>query len=372
MSQSNLLAMFARIFLPVWASLALSGCSGLNIREKLFPSDDDPKIPVRLVDVWSDEMLEDPNLPPVQGFGGRVMFYTQEETKPVVVEGKFVVYVFDEQDSDTNYTTPERTFVYPAEKLSKYYRKSELGHSYNFWVPWGEIGGPERKLVIIARFEPAKGAPILSKPCHKTLAGSPPRPGEPGSKRLRMTKRREDDEIQQVGYEEPVERPKKASRAAYEEPIERGKGASRPGYEEPVGRVALPRTEPRHEMTAFTMDVPMSMARPDTAPREPEIAGQSAGVASRRAASASNSSEDRSANARREDPRAEAPESSTSTRSSPSRFPAQRGATARARIDPVRKQPHPATWQSALPSTPRSDSKAPVEEWNEGDAPRAR
>ena len=100
-----------------------------------------------------------------RGFGGRVMFYNDKDEKPVAVDGAFTVFGFDETGGDVSFSSPDKKFLFPVEKLSKHYSKSELGHSYSFWLPWDEVGGPERKICLIARFQPKDGPLVISKPC---------------------------------------------------------------------------------------------------------------------------------------------------------------------------------------------------------------
>ena len=217
--------------LSVLGLVALCGCSSLDLRKTLFLSaDDKPKVPVSMVDVWSDEVLTQPGMPSIRGFGGRIMFYGEDGKKPVIVDGTYSVYAFDEADRDTGYTTPEKKFVYLPEHLPKYYSKSELGHSYSFWLPWDEVSGPERRITLIARFEPKKGPVVVSKPCTKTLPGVSAQAGRPKNS-LRVATRTSPDPVRQASHEEPVQGQR-----------------------------------PPEQMTTFTLDVPLSLARPDPSP----------------------------------------------------------------------------------------------------------
>jgi hypothetical protein len=311
--------------LCVLGLIAACGCSSFDLRKALRLSGDEPKVPEWIVDVWSDGVLTEPGMPSVRGFGGRIMFYGSEDKKPLIVDGTFTVCAFDEADRDTGYAVPEKKYVYLPEHLLKYYSKSELGHSYSFWLPWDEVGGPERRITLIARFEPKKGPPILSKPCTKTLPGTKAQGGPPRDS-VRVAARTSPNPVRPVSHEEPA--------------------------------AVL---TPREQMTTFTLDVPSSLARPD-ASLPPGQAASPGGAPAKRTdgaappptAAPSGASPDRSAAAPRDDSHS-GPEASPSGRFAPRRFPAQRAATARSRPDPVRRQPHPAAWQSPLPPTPRSD-----------------
>ncbi len=164
-----------------WLSLVV-GCTTIDLKPGFLAksSPPKPKVPTRVVDLWTEEVLTEPNQPAVRGFAGRVMFYSGESTEPVAVDGTFSVFVFDESDRDTGYTQPERKFVYLPDQLGKYYSKSNLGHSYSFWLPWDEVGGPQRKLCLIARFEPRRRSPGAGQtlPPSAPWRRGPSRPGE--------------------------------------------------------------------------------------------------------------------------------------------------------------------------------------------------
>ena len=215
----------------VLAMIAACGCSSLDLRKALRLSGDEPKVPARIVDVWSDGVLSEPGMPSVRGFGGRIMFYGSEDKKPVIVDGTFTVCAFDEADRDTGYAVPEKKYVFLPEHLPKHYSKSELGHSYSFWLPWDEVGGPERRITLIARFEPKKGTPVLSKPCTKTLPGAGTAQGGRPRDSVRVGTRTSPYPVRPVSHEEP----------------------------------AAAQT-PREQMSTFTLDVPSSLARPDASP----------------------------------------------------------------------------------------------------------
>jgi len=291
---------------------ALAGCSALDLRGKLPWSGSSPKPqdPTRMVDVWTDEVLNQPGLPPVRGFGGRVMFYRGDDNTPITVDGTLTVLAFDEADRENPQAVAERKFVYLPEHLPKYHRKSELGHSYNFWLPWDEVGGPERKLCLVVRFEPRSATGVLvSKPCQKTLPGVPPEPGQPGRATLRITRSTTPGGVQRASYEAP-------------------------SREE----------EPEQGMTILTLDVPRSLTRPD--PQTTATPVQTADRPAKTPPAASPSQ----AEARP----AAAAEVSPRDRYARQRFPARRGLDARATTDPARRQPLPAAPLSALPPTPRS------------------
>ena len=49
--------------------------------------------------------------------------------------------------------------------------ESPLGKSYSLWIPWGVVGGEQRSLSIVTRFEGDNGAVVISQPVVKLLPG---------------------------------------------------------------------------------------------------------------------------------------------------------------------------------------------------------
>ena len=318
--------------LLLWATAG--GCAPLEVANNLpfWDSPPKPQVPTRMVEFWSEEVFSEPGMPGVRGFAGRVMFYNEKGTKPVAVDGSLTVFAFDDSDRDRGYSAPEKKFIYLAEQLPKYYSKSELGPSYSFWLPWDEVGGTERKLCLVARFEPRKGSPVVSKPCHKLLPGMPPKPGQPGSSVMNLRNTTLPGDVRQASYEAPPSGPARADQTA-----------------------------------TITIDVPPNFARRSLAAsgqRADEQNGEAPRAESSRTSPSTsapaNRPDGRSATSRAAEPRAEVSQNTPSgaqpsDRYARSRYPAQREGAFRSRSDPVRRQPLPATWQSRLPPTPRSD-----------------
>jgi hypothetical protein len=309
----------SRTFIRGWTVLvvltACTGCTSWDLAEAWNWSNAAPKpqTPTRMTDVWTDTVFHQPGQRGVRGFGGRVMFYGEEGHKPIVVDGTFVVLAFDDTETEgapvpPELKAPEKKYVILPDQLPNHYSKSDLGHSYSFWLPWDEVGGPERRICLIARFEPRKGRPIVSHPSHHVLPG--PTASASSSKTASNAETRQDARrVKPVNYE-----------AATEEP------------------------GPREELTTLTIDLP------------PSFAGGQKGKGADATTSGDQASESSpSAREAGKFPRNQgAVNASPSARSEPNRFPARRGSTVPPRGDHARRQPLPATWQRGLPPTPRS------------------
>lgn len=136
-----------------------------------FKPDTEPQVPDRMMAVWSDTILHQPRKPGVRGFGGRIYFYRGQQPEPIEVDGGLVVYAFDSDSPRSSSTKPEKKYVFTADQFAEHMSHTEMGPSYSVWLPWDQIGGPNRKLSLIARFEGRQGGVVLSKPSSKLLPG---------------------------------------------------------------------------------------------------------------------------------------------------------------------------------------------------------
>ena len=132
------------------------------------------RTPLKIVAFWTDTVRTSPGQPAMRGFGGRLMFYENRDGKPVKVAGSLAIYAFDEANRDPENPKPDRKFVFPAEQFDKHYSKSELGHSYSFWIPWDPVGGETRQVSLICRFTPVQGGAVVSDQVKQLLPGAEP------------------------------------------------------------------------------------------------------------------------------------------------------------------------------------------------------
>jgi hypothetical protein len=153
------------------------GCAQFNVKPlstPLFGDDKDkPKIPNRVVAVWVDTVRYTQGEAPTRGFGGRLMFYQQNEDKPVKIDGELVVYAFDEDGRKATDPRPTRKYVFSADQIETHYSKSKVGHSYSFFVPWDAVGGVQKEISLIVRFQPKVGPVVVSEQTRHMLPGKP-------------------------------------------------------------------------------------------------------------------------------------------------------------------------------------------------------
>jgi len=165
----------------LWAVLGahvavVSGCAPLEVQKAVpwLPQKEDKGTPARLVALWTDAVLTRPDHQPVRGFGGRLMFYAPKGDKPIKVRGTLVVYAFDESSDDPEHVKPDRKYVFTEEQFARHYSKSDLGHSYSVWLPWDEVGGPQKEISLLVRFLPTDGPVVVSDQTRHILPGRPP------------------------------------------------------------------------------------------------------------------------------------------------------------------------------------------------------
>lgn len=201
------------------ALLAFSGCSlpvsvggwasggGSKITKALNPMEwgadaDEPRsgTPERIVATWSDTIRQTPGKPAERGFGGRLYFYDRGED-PVTVDGRLVVYAFDEDGRLATDHKPTKRYVFPADQLVQHMSESEIGPSYSVWLPWGSVGGAPTHVSLIARFEPVRGGGlVVSDQSRQRLPGQGV--AAPGAGETMLASKPTPSPVRQTGYQQ--------------------------------------------------------------------------------------------------------------------------------------------------------------------------
>lgn len=181
---------------------------------------DEPRTgdPDRIVATWVNTVRQTPGAPSERGFGGRLYFY-DKGADPIAVEGRLVVYAFDESNREATDHRPTRRYIFPADQLSKNMSVSDIGPSYSFWLPWGSAEEASTDVSLIARFEPIRGGGlVVSDQARQRLPGNGLAPIEPAmiAQQTKTTK------VQQAGFEEAAASSAKTTAAPVaEEPRQR-------------------------------------------------------------------------------------------------------------------------------------------------------
>lgn len=129
--------------------------------------------PVKLVATWTPDTLIQTGRTPTRGFGGRVYFFN-EKSRAVPVEGTLVVHGFDEHAGDPE--SQVKRFAFTPEQFTQHFSQSDLGASYSVWIPWDAAGGENRKISLVATFMTKEGKTVQGPPTTVLLPGDRPDP----------------------------------------------------------------------------------------------------------------------------------------------------------------------------------------------------
>ncbi len=125
--------------------------------------------PAKLAAVWSTESLTQVGRVPTRGFGGRIFFY-DEKTRSVPVDGTLVIHGFDDKAEDPK--TAVKRFEFTPEQLTSHFSQSDVGASYSVWIPWDAIGGEQRHISLVASFKTKEGKTLQGQPTNVMLPGT--------------------------------------------------------------------------------------------------------------------------------------------------------------------------------------------------------
>ena len=157
------------LVLPLMLCLGCQTTSKLPGLAKVTP--DRNEVPQSVVALWSNSVAPDDAGEQERGLGGRLYFY-DEDHQPVAVEGKLVVYAYDDSNSQTINRVPDRKYVFDAEMLADRFSETDLGPSYSVWLPWDGSGDAHRtELSVIPVLTTAKGKVIIGEHARHVLPG---------------------------------------------------------------------------------------------------------------------------------------------------------------------------------------------------------
>ena len=123
--------------------------------------------PVKMAATWTPDTLVRTGHTPTRGFGGRVFFY-DDKSRPVPVEGTLIVHAFDDTDPQRPVS---RRYEFTPEQFTRHFSRTDLGASYSVWIPWDAVGGVQRKLSLVTSFKTAAGHLVQGSPALVMLPG---------------------------------------------------------------------------------------------------------------------------------------------------------------------------------------------------------
>jgi hypothetical protein len=137
------------------------------------------KAPTKMADVWSSYTQAAPDGKVIRGVAGRIRFYDDSKKKQSVkVDGDLTVFVFDGNELDPAHAKPLKVYQFKADTLKEHYSyKKPLGHGYDFFLPFDEIGGEEKNLCVMTRFDDRIDKMlVMAQPVNTVLRGTKPEP----------------------------------------------------------------------------------------------------------------------------------------------------------------------------------------------------
>jgi hypothetical protein len=137
----------------------------------------DQPVPAHMTVSWKDDMQKKAGKSMLRGFQGNVRFFAAEPPKPagkkdepkkpdvevksIAVDGTLTVYAFEETPGGKEGTGPSKKYVFPAKDLRREHREGPKGHEYNIWLAWDKVGGSERHIRLLVRFDPTGGGQVV-------------------------------------------------------------------------------------------------------------------------------------------------------------------------------------------------------------------
>jgi len=165
--------------------------SSSKLKESKYPP------PANLVAIWTPATLDTPGKPSIRGFGGRIFFYN-DSSQAVPVEGQLVVYAYNDSGKSLPSKTPDKRFAFKPEQLTSHFTPGNLGASYSIWLPWDPVGGPQAEISLVPVFTAVSGQVVMGQSSKNLLAGR--EPTTQGT--LIPLPRQARNEVQQVSYQQ--------------------------------------------------------------------------------------------------------------------------------------------------------------------------
>lgn len=153
-------------------TLLSCGCSSIPMFSRAKYVEADARHPImEVLCVWEAAEGRGIDNLPSRGFGGQILFFASGHKEPVKVHGDVRIYVFDEEGVDGDSSKPLHQFDFPAEVWNTYLRPSNLGATYQIFIPYTRKGLHSAKCTLRVRITPEDGLPIYSRMATIPLSG---------------------------------------------------------------------------------------------------------------------------------------------------------------------------------------------------------
>lgn len=92
---------------------------------------------VRIISLWEAANGKDPDGKPARGFAGQILFFGPKDLNGVRVNGKVVIYEYDEFDPESlDDPVPIHSFTFEPDAWDLHRTEGTLGHSYSCFIPY--------------------------------------------------------------------------------------------------------------------------------------------------------------------------------------------------------------------------------------------
>lgn len=179
----------------LFAILMNFGCATLQSKTKNMRNPFAPKpVPARITSFWTPGVGHEKG-EAYRGFTGRVYFYDNQSVLPLKINGTVIIYAFDESGRKPDDAEADVSYVFTAKDLeAKHYDKTDIGHSYCFWLPWDKANGMQEEISLLVKYFPDNGSAIFSSMATVVL---------PGKENPLITQRHDPNgEFAQVSYQD--------------------------------------------------------------------------------------------------------------------------------------------------------------------------
>ncbi len=160
---------------PLWLGLTLLltvGCSSIPLFSRHKFIEADARHPVaEILCVWEAAEGRGLDNMPSRGFGGQILLFANGIKEPVKAAGDVRIYVFDEEGGSGDPSKPLHQFDFPAAVWNAFLTPSNLGATYQIFVPYTRKGLHPASCSLRVRFTPEGGLPVYSKMAIVDLAG---------------------------------------------------------------------------------------------------------------------------------------------------------------------------------------------------------
>ena len=152
--------------------LTMTGCQGLNTTKQTTETRATANDITRVQAFWTDTVLQDNGHPIARGFAGRVHLYNRSSEESVQATGTITIFTFDDEKKTKK---PQYTWEFDETQIVKIQKKTDLGWSYSFWIPW-ESGSDPKNCSVVVRYTSPKGRHIISPSARVRLPALPKNP----------------------------------------------------------------------------------------------------------------------------------------------------------------------------------------------------